>query len=117
MIKIIQDGSYQLIETKGQTKILNLDDKKFFAWVNAADIGEILVTSQNIHKSDCILSIGKYRLYEVNEEPEFADLQHLELFVGNGIWQGYLLPTGLPTKQKKRNRIIPTNEVITKSTH
>jgi hypothetical protein len=35
--------------------------------------------------------------------------------VGKGTWQGYLLPTGLPDDKKKRNRIIPTDEVITKT--
>lgn len=116
MIKVIDEGSYQLIETKGQTKILTLDEKRSFAWVNAEDIGEILVTSHKTHKTDNILSLGKYRLYEVKDEPDLTDLEHLELYVGNNTWQGYLLTTGLPTDEKKRNRIIPTNEIITKST-
>jgi len=117
MIKVLQEGSYQLIETKGQTKILTLDNGKCFAWINAEDIGEILVSSHNKHKTDNILSIGKYRLYEVKDEPNLTDLQHLELYVGDNTWQGYLLTTVLPTNKKKRNRIIPTNEIITKSTH
>jgi hypothetical protein len=37
---------------------------------------------------------------------------HLELSIGKGQWQGYLLLTGLPTNKKRRNRIIPTKEVI-----
>lgn len=115
MIKLVQEGQYKLIETKGQTKILLLG-RKTFAWVNAADIGEILVTSHKTHKTDQILAVGKYRLYEVKDEPKLTDLLHLELLVGDGIWQGYLLPTGLPTDQKKRNRIIPSLEVITRST-
>lgn len=115
MIKIHQQGSYKLIETKGQTKILILDNNDTFAWINAEDIGEILVTSHKKHKTDCILAAGRYRLYEVKDEPQLTDLLHLELFVGEGIWQGYLLPTGLPNDEKKRNRIIPTDEVITKA--
>jgi hypothetical protein len=115
MIKLLQEGQYKLIETKGQTKILTLDGKKTFAWVNAADIGEILVTSHKSHKTDNILAIGRYRMYDVKKEPDLTDLYHLELHVGNGTWQGYLLPTGLPNEKKKRNRIIPTDEVITKS--
>ncbi|CAN5134623.1 hypothetical protein BH11PAT1_BH11PAT1_6620 [soil metagenome] len=115
MIKLLQEGRYNLIETKGQTKVLILDEKKTYAWVNAADIGEILVTSHKSHVTDNILAIGRYRLYDVKKEPDLTDLKHLELHVGNGSWQGYLLPTGLPNEKKKRNRIIPTNEVITKS--
>lgn len=117
MIKRLQEGQYNLIETKAQTKILTLDGKQTFAWINATEIGEILVTSHKIHKVDHILSTGKYRMYEVKDEPKFTDLVHLELLVGDGIWQGYLLTAGLPNDIKKRNRIIPTTETITKSTH
>lgn len=117
MIKLLQEGHYKLIETKGQTKILVLDDKRVFAWVNALEIGEILVASHKTHKTDNILAIGRYRLYEIKDEPDLTDLLHLELLVGDGVWQGYLLTTGLPTDEKKRNRIIPTKEIITKSTN
>lgn len=117
MIKVLQEGTYTLIETKKQTKMLTLDKKQTFAWVTALDIGEILVASRNAHKAYCILSIGRYRMYEVKDDIHFIDLVHLELLVGNGVWQGYLLPTGLPTIEKKRNRIIPTDETITKSIH
>lgn len=116
MIKLLQEGSYTLTETKGQTKILVLDKKQTFAWVYVQEIGEILVTSYKSHKTDHILSMGKYRLYEVDDEPQLTDLIHLELHVGNGTWQGYLLLTGLPSEKDKRSRIIPTEEIITKVT-
>ncbi len=115
MIQLLSSGNYTLSETTGQTKILILDDKKIFAWVNAVEIGEILVTSHKKHPVDTLLAVGPYRLYKVKDEPKLTDLTHLELFVGDGIWQGYLLPTGLPDDEKKRNRIIPTREIITKS--
>ncbi len=117
MIQVIREGSYQLIETKDQTKNLILDNKDSFAWVYAADIGEILVTTHKKHKTDCVLSIGRYKLYVVKNEPDLTDLQHLELYVGDNSWQGYLLTNGLPTDEKRRNRIIPTDEVITRITH
>jgi hypothetical protein len=116
MIKLIKQGEYQLIETKGQTKILILDGKKTYAWVNVKQIGEILVTSHKEHKTDQILCLGNYRIYSVVEEPKLSDQMHLELSVGKGQWQGYLLLTGLPTNKKKRNRIIPTKEVISMNT-
>lgn len=117
MIQLIQEGQYRLIESKKQIKILTLDHNqtKQFVWINTSDIGEILVSSDKPHKPDYILATGKYRIYLVKDEPKFVDLTHLELHTGNGTWQGYLLPTGLPTNHKKRNRIIPTDEVITKS--
>lgn len=115
MIKVLRSGTYELLETKAQTKILILDTKKTFAWVNIRTIGEILVTSHKVHKTDTTLAVGTYRLYNVENEPKLSDQIHLELALGQGLWQGYLLPTGLPTKTDKRNRIIPTHEVITKS--
>lgn len=121
MIKLLKEGSYTLIETKGQIKILTLDAEaspasgETFAWINIAGIGEILVASHKGHRTDNFLAIGKYRLYEVKDEEKLTDLLHLELFVGNGKWQGYLLTTGLPTTKNIRKRIIPTEELITKT--
>ena len=112
MITLAKEGSYRLIETKHNTKILYLDSRQF-AWVEPVDIGEILVTSHVAHTVDCILALGDYRLYTVKDEPSLSDNPHLELSVGRGTWQGYLLPTGLPDNEKKRSRIIPTHEIIT----
>ena len=117
MIKLTDQGTYHLIETKGHTKILTLDKKKSYAWVNAEDIGEILVTSHKSHAVDHVLAVGKYRLYKVKDEKNLTDLDHLELFVGEGLWQGYLLTSGLPTDEKIRNRIIPTKETITRTAY
>lgn len=116
MIQVLKTGNYTLIETKEQTKILTFDSKDTFAWVNIKEIGEILVASHKTHRADAILAVGKYRLYGVEDEPKLSDQLHLELSVGEGVWQGYLLPTGLPKGKKIRKRIIPTREVITKAT-
>jgi hypothetical protein len=115
MIKLVQEGRYELIGTQHHIRMLVLQGLKVFAWIYAEGIGELLVTSRKSHKVDHILATGRYRLYEVKDVPKLTDLVHLELHVGNGIWQGYLLPTGLPNDKKKRNRIISTHEIITKS--
>lgn len=115
MIKLIHQGTYELLETIRHTRMLILDENNSFAWIHAGTIGEILVASHAPHHTDHVLSAGKYRLYDIKDEPHLTDLVHLELLVGIGIWQGYLLPTGLPSNKKKRNKIIPTKEIITKS--
>lgn len=115
MIKLLKTGKYSLIETFDHTKILTLDDKSSYAWIKAAEIGDILVSTHKKFNPETIISTGSYRLYGVRDESELTDLSHLELFVGDGRWQGYLLPTGLPRGAKKRNKIIPTNEIITRS--
>lgn len=114
MIKVMREGSYKLIETKAHTKILSLDGRDY-AWINAGDIGEILVSTYKPYETDCVLAIGKFRIYDVKGESNLTDLLHLELFVGFGHWQGYLLTTGLPTEGAIRKRIIPTPELITKT--
>ena len=111
MITVLRKGAYRLIETKGHVKILTLDDK-LYAWFVAENIGEILVATHHPHATDHILATGQYRHYDVTEEPKLSDQQHLELNVGERLWQGYLLPTGLPAGTKTRSRIIPTKEVI-----
>jgi hypothetical protein len=114
MITLMQKGEYRLIETKGQVKILYLGGQ-VYAWVHAQDIGEILVSSHSPHKADHTLAVGRFRLYDVEDEPKFVDNQHLELLVGDGLWQGYLLLTGLPTDDRSRTRIVPTQEVISQT--
>lgn len=114
MIKVLKEGSYELIETKQKTKILILDNTESYAWIHSKNIGEMLVSSNKSHVANSTLASGKYRLYDISDEPTITDLIHLELLIGQGKWQGYLLPTGLPTTRDKRNRIIPTHECITK---
>ncbi len=115
MISIVRRGIYSLIETKRQTKILILDNKNIYAWINAINIGEILVASHKMHRTDCILATGSYRIYKVKDEPKLSDQLHLELYIGLNNWQGYLLPNGLPTNKNTKHRIIPTTEIITKA--
>lgn len=115
MISLQKVGLYRLAETKNNTKILHLGSRSY-AWAEPKNIGEILVTSLKSHKTDCVLSVGYYRLYDVDNEPKLSDQMHLELETGRNQWQGYLLPTGLPGDDKKKVRIIPTKETITANT-
>lgn len=112
MITILKTGSYKLVETRGNNKILYLDDD-VYAWIDSKKVGELLVTTHSPHKAYFALSGGAYILYNVKDEEALTDLQHLELEFGTYAWQGYLLPTGLPDDEKKKSRIIPTDQVIT----
>ncbi len=112
MINRTRTGFYKLIETRKQVKVLYLDNA-IFAWPETKQYGEMLVVSHRIHKTDRLLGMGHYNIYSVENEPNISDNMHLELEVGKGCWQGYLLLTGLPDNHKIRGRIIPTNEVIT----
>ncbi len=112
MIRMLEKGKYLLFETKNHTRMLSLDASNNYAWIYTK-VGEILVMSDEEFTPKEAISQGNYRIYSVKGEPDFTDLMHLELFVGDGKWQGYLLPTRFPDLKKKRSRIIPTDEVIT----
>lgn len=112
MISINRTGQYKLIETKHNTKILYLNDTAY-AWIESKTAGDILVLAEHLSQEDHTFVMGVFILYEVDSEPYLSDLPHLELEIGNKMWQGYLLPTGLPSANKKRSVIIPTHEVIT----
>ncbi len=111
MITLRRGGRYKLIETKHHTKVLYLDGD-CYAWMEPASISEILVFSRRVHNLDCVLSTGRYWLYDVEDEPKLSDQLHLELEVGNNHWQGYLLLSGLPNLKKQTARIVPTSEII-----
>jgi hypothetical protein len=111
MIKLIKKGKYSLVETRNDVKVLKLD-RKTYVWIFTKSIGEMLVTTHRSHKTDQKLAKGEYRIYDVEDEPDLVDQLHLELAIGEGDWQGYLLPTGFPKDDKTRSRIIPTGELI-----
>lgn len=115
MVRLVKVGEYLLSETKTLIKILYLSEKGTYAWINAKGIGEILVSSQIKSPPEYTQASGKYRIYNVKDELKLTDTTHLELYIGKGNWQGYLLPTGLPNNKNKRKRIIPTKELITKA--
>lgn len=111
MIKLTAQGNYSLIGTMDKQKLLILGDDRYL-WSYAKGIGELLSFSKHFHKMQYLLAEGIYKLYQVKDEPDLVDLRHLELSVGKNKWQGYLLLTGLPTKDKIRRRIVPTDEII-----
>lgn len=113
MIKLISKGKYRLVTQKDNEKTLVLG-KQGYHWTVAKGIGEILTFCKSVHKEAYTMSEGSYRIYAVKNEEKLVDLLHLELSVGEDKWQGYLLLTGLSTKNKIRSRIIATKELITK---
>ncbi|MDP2632734.1 MAG: hypothetical protein Q8P25_03350 [Candidatus Curtissbacteria bacterium] len=115
MVKKLKEGEYELFETDIRTRFIILDGQGKFIWSFAKNIGAVLIGSKKKHKPDKIIACGYFRAFEVEDEPGLTDSVHLELCVGQGKWQGYLLPKGLPENDGKY-RIIPTNEVISKST-
>jgi len=113
MVKKIKEGKYELFETKSGSRVINLNGHGKYVWLKIENIGEVLAKSEKNYNPDRILAKGYFRLYDILNEPELTDLPHLEVCIGLGQWQGYLLPRGLPGKGGK-HRIIPTGEILSK---
>ena len=114
MLQVIGSGTYKLTETKDNTKVLFIDDEKAFGWKNGKCDGDLFLLAPDTENICCFLSVGKWRLYEIKDEPGLTDGNHFELHVGRGRWQGYLLPEGFPTAVNKQRPISQTGQTITK---
>ncbi|MBN1369509.1 MAG: hypothetical protein JW954_04660 [Dehalococcoidaceae bacterium] len=116
MIQLIEKGVYHLKEMGDASKLLTLDiynGKSDYVWERDKDI-RIRSAGQHGGRVFCTLAAGKYRLYQVKDEPGLASQLHLELLVGEGIWQGFLLPEGLPGDLEAKP-MIPVEETITRN--
>lgn len=113
MIKLVKKGKYKLVGTPDHKIILFLDEQGYH-WGHAKRIGLLLTFSKHAHRLSYLLTQGEYKMYDVKNETQLVDLYHLELSLGRGRRQGYLLLTGLPTSKKIRSRIVPTAELIPK---
>ena len=113
MIKLIDKGRYALVETYSHTKILRLGKSKY-AWIDTSK-GELLVKTKRAYRGSLTLSARQYRLYEVENERDLPNALHLELNTGNGKWQAYILPSGLPNESKPRAPMLPRARSITVS--
>lgn len=111
MIKLITQGTYRIVGTADHKMILYLG-RQGYHWGYAPGIGYLLTFSKHYHKTKYQLARGQYKLFSIKDEPHLIDLMHLELSVGKGKWQSYLLLTGLPTSEKIRSRIEPTKELV-----
>lgn len=111
MIDLIRDGHYELAETATHTHLLTLDGAEHYAWVLAKGIGEILITAKHHHQIIRVLARGQYIQFNVADEIGLHAGEHLELALGDGQWQGYWLPHGLPNG-KYRRLVVPTWESI-----
>lgn len=115
MIRVLGAGEYRLVERTRQVKILYLDTKPY-VWLATPGVGQLLIATHRSRESDRILGAGRYRLYDVKDEPDLSGHKHLELSLGGSRWQGYILLSGLPTSKKPHSKVLATNELISSPT-
>lgn len=115
MIKVKRKGLYCILGKENGEKYLILDKKLNYRWTCQAKQETLSLSGKKIDDKEVIITSGRYRLYDVRSESHLTNLYHFEILISKNIWQGYLLPDGLPTKDMKSKFIFPTNEVITYS--
>lgn len=114
MIKLIESGKYELVETTNNLKALMLAESKSFLWNNSGCSGNLQYIKLDTKQICCTLAANNYRLYDVENEPNLTSGLHLELYAGNRKWQPYLLKKGFPTEKNKKTPISKIDDVITK---
>ena len=114
MIKLLESGKYELVETTNNLRALILPENKAYLWKNSGCTGSLQQANFDTGNICCTLSANNYRLYDVINEPNLTKGIHLELYAGRGKWQSYLLSNGLPTVKEKKKSLSKIDEVITK---
>lgn len=113
MIKVRRKGFYHIVAEGGGDKYLVLDKKLSFRWMCQDRVEKLEFVNKAIDDKKAIITSGRYRLYDVRDESHLTNLHHFEMLTGKNMWQGYLLPEGLPEKNMKKKLIFPTKELIT----
>jgi len=108
-----EKGNYELFETTHGHRILVLNDKRWFAWVEGRE-GEILVLSDSDHEKDHTVQEGEFYLAEFEDDPKFQNNQpHLFLQKGDHF-QELIVPNGLPTEDDNQKKVVSTDDTVAK---
>jgi hypothetical protein len=109
---VLEKGRYELFETNHHHRILVLNQKEWFAWVEGQQ-GDILVLSDSDHQKVRTLQQGQFYLVDFRDDPKFKDMPHLFLQDGDR-YQELMLPNGLPTEQDRQKRVVKTDETLSR---
>jgi hypothetical protein len=108
--KVREKGHYELFETNHHHRILVLNDKEWYAWVQGQK-GEILVHSDSDHVKDHTISEGQFYLVDFENDPKYKDMPHLFL-QKDGRFDELMVPNGLPTDQDMQKLVVKTDETL-----
>jgi hypothetical protein len=111
-VKVQEQGHYELFNTTHQHRILVLNDKQWFAWVQGQQ-GEILVHSDADHQKQHTLQAGQFYLVDFEDDPTYKDMPHLFLQTDDR-YEEVMLPNGLPTEQDHQKKVVKTDHRLPK---
>jgi hypothetical protein len=111
-VKVQEQGHYELFDTTHQHRILVLNDKLWFAWVQGQQ-GEILVLSDADHQKQHTLQTGQFYLVDFEDDPTYKDMPHLFLQTDDR-YEEVMVPNGLPTEQDHQKKVVKTEHHLPK---
>jgi hypothetical protein len=111
-VKVQAQGQYELFKTTHQHRILVLDRKQWFAWVQGRQ-GEILVHSDADHRQHQTLQKGQFYLVDFEDDPTYKDIPHLFL-QKEEHYEEVMLPNGLPTEKDHQKKVVKTDHRLPK---
>lgn len=109
-VKIRDEGNYELFETTHDNRILALNDKRWFAWVEG-QAGELLVQSDSDHKKKRTVQKGRFYAVDFQDDPKYKDMPHLFL-EKDGKYQEAVIPNGLPTGSDHQKKVVMTGDSL-----
>jgi Protein of unknown function (DUF2795) len=112
-VKVQAQGHYELFETTKQHRILVLNNRQWFAWVQGQQ-GEILVHSDADHQKDHTIQQGQFYLVDFERDPTYKDMPHLFLQKGES-YQEVMLPNSLPTEQDQQKKLVKTDNTLARN--
>jgi len=112
-IRIMSEGSYELLETINGNEILRLEEEGGSRWfaVVRGQKGDIIVRSDADHVKRRTIARGRFYLVDFVDDPKFKDMPHLFLERDGGYLE-WLLPNGLPSEADPQKRVVLTDEVL-----
>jgi Protein of unknown function (DUF2795) len=111
-VQVQEQGHYELFATTHQHRILVLNNKQWFAWVEGQQ-GEILIHSDADHQKDHMIQEGQFYLVDFEHDPTYKDMPHLFLQKGDRF-EEVMLPNGLPTQKDHQKKLVKTDNTLPK---
>jgi hypothetical protein len=111
-LRIEDSGRYVLREDAHGHRFLVLNEERWFVWIEGQKSPLIVRTGPG-HEKLRALRRGRFYLVDFQDDPNFRDMPHLFLQVGER-YQEFLLPNGLPDERDPQKRFVVTRKFVAK---
>lgn len=111
-INVKRKGSYELVQTDEDYKILVLDGKESYDWLEYPH-GEYLALSTAGYQRENTVAQGDYVVMSARHESGWEnDVDYLGLNEDGERYHMYKIPFGLPTDERQKKRLLDFNQYM-----